>query len=68
MQVRLNTTAVAVFADRVVGLVQGARYIALTPAKLMVATGAREKRSFPGNTLPGVMGRAPSRPWSTATW
>ena len=57
VQVWLNTTAVAVFADRVVGLVQGERYITVTPAKLMVATGAREKMlSFPGNTLPGVYG------------
>jgi NADPH-dependent 2,4-dienoyl-CoA reductase/sulfur reductase-like enzyme/Fe-S-cluster-containing hydrogenase component 2/bacterioferritin-associated ferredoxin len=57
VDVWLNTTAVAVFADRVVGLVQGRRYITVTPAKLMVATGAREKMlSFPGNTLPGVYG------------
>jgi NADPH-dependent 2,4-dienoyl-CoA reductase/sulfur reductase-like enzyme/Fe-S-cluster-containing hydrogenase component 2/bacterioferritin-associated ferredoxin len=57
VQVWLNTTTVAVFADRVVGLVQGERYITVTPAKLMVATGAREKMlSFPGNTLPGVYG------------
>ena len=57
VQVWLNTTAVAVFADRVVGLVQAERYITVTPAKLMVATGAREKMlSFPGNTLPGVYG------------
>jgi Fe-S-cluster-containing hydrogenase component 2/bacterioferritin-associated ferredoxin len=48
---------VAVFADRIVGVVRDGRYIAVTPAKLMVATGAREKMlSFPGNTLPGVYG------------
>jgi sarcosine oxidase subunit alpha len=57
VQVWLNTTAVAVFADRVVGVVRDGRYITVTPAKLMVATGAREKMlSFPGNTLPGVYG------------
>ncbi|HEX5679792.1 MAG TPA: FAD-dependent oxidoreductase [Desulfobacterales bacterium] len=57
VEVWLNTTAVAVFADRVVGVVRDGRYIAVTPAKLMVATGAREKMlSFPGNTLPGVYG------------
>jgi len=57
VEVWLNTTAVAVFADRIVGVVRDGRYIAVTPAKLMVATGAREKMlSFPGNTLPGVHG------------
>jgi NADPH-dependent 2,4-dienoyl-CoA reductase/sulfur reductase-like enzyme/Fe-S-cluster-containing hydrogenase component 2/bacterioferritin-associated ferredoxin len=57
VEVWLNTTAVAVFADRIVGVVRDGRYIAVTPAKLMVATGAREKMlSFPGNTLPGVYG------------
>jgi sarcosine oxidase subunit alpha len=57
VEVWLNTTAVAVFSDRIVGVVRDGRYIAVTPAKLMVATGAREKMlSFPGNTLPGVYG------------
>jgi NADPH-dependent 2,4-dienoyl-CoA reductase/sulfur reductase-like enzyme/Fe-S-cluster-containing hydrogenase component 2 len=53
----LNTTAVAVFADRLVGVVREGRYLTVKPAKLLVATGAREKMlSFPGNTLPGVYG------------
>ena len=57
VEVWLNSTAVAVFADRIVGVVRGGRYISVKPAKLMVATGAREKMlSFPGNTLPGVYG------------
>jgi sarcosine oxidase subunit alpha len=57
VEVWLNTTAVAVFSDRIVGLVRDGRYVTVTPAKLMVATGAREKMlSFPGNTLPGVYG------------
>ena len=57
VEVWLNTTAVAVFADRIVGLVRDGRYLTVKPAKLMVATGAREKMlSFPGNTLPGVYG------------
>ncbi|MFO7708599.1 MAG: FAD-dependent oxidoreductase [Desulfobacterales bacterium] len=57
VEVWLNTTAVAVFSDGVVGLVRDGRYLAVRPAKLMVATGAREKMlSFPGNTLPGVYG------------
>jgi len=57
VEVWLNTTAVAVFSDRMVGVVRAGRYVAVRPAKLMVATGAREKMlSFPGNTLPGVYG------------
>jgi sarcosine oxidase, subunit alpha len=53
----LNTTAVAVYADHIVGVVRDGRYITIKPAKLLVATGAREKMlSFPGNTLPGVYG------------
>jgi sarcosine oxidase subunit alpha len=57
VEVWLNTTAVAVFADRIVGVVRDGRYITVKPAKLMAATGAREKMlSFPGNTLPGVYG------------
>ncbi|MGE5257182.1 MAG: FAD-dependent oxidoreductase [Hyphomicrobiales bacterium] len=57
VEVWLNTTAVAVYSDHVVGVVRNGRYIAVQPAKLMVATGAREKMlSFPGNTLPGVYG------------
>jgi NADPH-dependent 2,4-dienoyl-CoA reductase/sulfur reductase-like enzyme/Fe-S-cluster-containing hydrogenase component 2/bacterioferritin-associated ferredoxin len=57
VEVWLNTTAVAVFSDRVVGVVRDGRYRTIRPAKLMVATGAREKMlSFPGNTLPGVFG------------
>jgi NADPH-dependent 2,4-dienoyl-CoA reductase/sulfur reductase-like enzyme/Fe-S-cluster-containing hydrogenase component 2/bacterioferritin-associated ferredoxin len=57
VEVWLSTTAVAVFSDRVVGVVRDGRYLTIRPAKLMVATGAREKMlSFPGNTLPGVYG------------
>jgi sarcosine oxidase, subunit alpha len=57
VEVWLNTTAVAVFADQIVGVVADGRYITVKPTKLLVATGAREKMlSFPGNTLPGVYG------------
>jgi len=57
VKVWLNTTAVGVFADQVVGAVTGNRYRLIRPKKLMIATGAREKMlSFPGNTLPGVYG------------
>ena len=57
VQVWLETTAVGVFADGLVGTVTGNRYRLIRPRKLLVATGAREKMlSFPGNTLPGVYG------------
>jgi NADPH-dependent 2,4-dienoyl-CoA reductase/sulfur reductase-like enzyme/Fe-S-cluster-containing hydrogenase component 2/bacterioferritin-associated ferredoxin len=53
----LETTAVGVFSDGIVGLVQGNRYRRIRPGRILVATGAREKMlSFPGNTLPGVYG------------
>jgi NADPH-dependent 2,4-dienoyl-CoA reductase/sulfur reductase-like enzyme/NAD-dependent dihydropyrimidine dehydrogenase PreA subunit len=59
----LNTTAVGVFSDKIVGVIKGIngtshnRYKQIRPRKLLVATGAREKMlSFPGNTLPGVYG------------
>ncbi len=53
----LETTAVGVFSDGIVGVVKGNKYRMIRPKKLLVATGAREKMlSFPGNTLPGVYG------------
>jgi len=53
----LNTTAVAVFSDQIVGMVKNIHYYKVKPKKLLVTTGAREKMlSFPGNTLPGVYG------------
>ncbi len=53
----LNTTAVGVFSDKIVGVVKGDEYIKIKPKKLLVTTGAREKMlPFPGNTLPGVYG------------
>jgi len=57
VEVWLNTTAVGVFSDRIVGVVKGERYRKIKPQRLLVSTGAREKMlSFPGNTLPGVYG------------
>ncbi len=57
VRVWLNTTAVGVFSDGIVGVVRGQTYRMIRPKKLLVATGAREKMlSFPGNTLPGVYG------------
>lgn len=57
VEVWLNTTAVAVFSDKIVGVEKDRQYKKIKPKKLLVTTGAREKMlSFPGNTLPGVYG------------
>ncbi len=57
VQVWLNTTALAVFSDRKVGVLRDGRYVVVQPHVLLVATGAREKSlAFRGNTLPGVYG------------
>ena len=57
VEIWLNTTAVGVFSDGIVGVVKGRIYRKLKPLKILVATGAREKMlSFPGNTLPGIYG------------
>lgn len=52
-----NTTALAVFSDRKIGVIKDDEYLLIEPNKILMATGAREKMlSFPGNTLPGVYG------------
>jgi NADPH-dependent 2,4-dienoyl-CoA reductase/sulfur reductase-like enzyme/Fe-S-cluster-containing hydrogenase component 2 len=57
VEVWLNSTAVAVFSDKIIGVVRDNQYRQIKPQKLLVAAGAREKMlSFPGNTLPGVYG------------
>ncbi len=57
VQVWLNTTALALFADRKVGLLRENHYVVVRPEALLVATGARERALlFRGNTLPGVYG------------
>ena len=60
VEIWLNTTAVGVFSDKIIGAVKGVkrrRYQQIKSKKLLIATGAREKMlSFPGNTLPGVYG------------
>jgi sarcosine oxidase subunit alpha len=57
VQVWLNSTALAVFSDRKVGVLREGRYVIVQPHVLLVATGAREKSlTFRGNTLPGVYG------------
>jgi NADPH-dependent 2,4-dienoyl-CoA reductase/sulfur reductase-like enzyme/ferredoxin len=54
----LNSTALAVFSDRKVGVLRnGKDYVLVEPEVLLSATGAREKSlAFQGNTLPGVYG------------
>lgn len=53
----LNSTAVAVFSDRRVGIVKDGEYVLVEPGILLNAAGAREKAlAFPGCDLPGVYG------------
>ncbi len=57
VEVWLDSTALAVFSDGVVGVLRKERYVLVKPRALLVATGAREKSLvFKGNTLPGVYG------------
>jgi ferredoxin/thioredoxin reductase len=57
VQVWLDTTALAVFSDRKVGLLREGHYVLVRPQILLVATGARERSLvFKGNALPGVYG------------
>ncbi len=58
VRVWLQSAALAVFSDRVVGvLVDGRRYVQVVPDIVLVTAGAREKNlAFPGNTLSGVYG------------
>ena len=58
LRIWLQAAALAVFSDRKVGvLIEGRRYVLVSPEVLLVAAGAREKNlAFPGNTLPGVYG------------
>lgn len=58
VQTWTQTTCLAVFSDRKVGVLKdGSQYILVNPQVVLVATGAREKfLAFKGNTLPGVYG------------
>ncbi len=58
VRIWLQTSALAVYSDGRVGLLQeGRRHVLVEPEILLVASGAREKNlAFPGNTLPGVYG------------
>ena len=58
VRIWLQSTALAVFSDKKVGVLKGGnRYVLVAPEVLLVTSGAREKNlAFPGNTLPGVYG------------
>lgn len=57
IEVWLSSPAIAVYSDKLVGVLKHEEYVLVKPKKLLIATGAREKMlSFPGNTLPGVYG------------
>lgn len=57
VKIWLESTAVGIFADGIIGVVRQDAYYRIRPSKILVAAGAREKMlSFPGNTLPGVYG------------
>jgi sarcosine oxidase subunit alpha len=57
VEIMLETTAVGIYADRKIGVLQGDRYLLIEPKTLLVAAGAREKGlAFPGCDLPGVYG------------
>ena len=57
VSVMLNAAAVACYHDKKIGVVTGTRYLLISPRKLLVAAGAREKAlPFPGCDLPGVYG------------
>ena len=57
IRVMLNTTAVACYGDKRIGVVNDNAYLLINPQKLLIAAGAREKAlSFPGCDLSGVYG------------
>jgi len=58
VEVWLNSTALAVYSDKKVGILkEGHEYAVIEPEVLLVASGAREKfLAFNGNALPGVYG------------
>lgn len=58
IEVWLNSTCLAVFSDKKVGILkEGRNYAVIEPEVLLVASGAREKfLAFNGNALPGVYG------------
>ncbi|MFH1221211.1 MAG: FAD-dependent oxidoreductase [Candidatus Eisenbacteria bacterium] len=57
IRVMLGATAVACYHDKKIGVVTESEYILVSPRRLLIASGAREKAlAFPGWDLPGVYG------------
>ncbi len=57
VRIMLNATAVACYKDHRIGVVGNGEYSLVSPRKLLIAAGAREKAlAFPGCDLPGVYG------------
>ena len=58
IEIWLNSTCVAVFSDKKIGIIkENKEYAILEPEVVVFATGAREKSlKFSGNSLPGVYG------------
>jgi sarcosine oxidase subunit alpha len=57
IRLMLNTTAVACYGDKKIGVVDDSKYTLINLHKLLIAAGAREKAlSFPSCDLPGVYG------------
>jgi len=57
VKIMLNATAVACYHDRKIGVATADKYVLISPKKLLIAAGAREKAlPFPGCDLPGVYG------------
>ena len=58
VEIWLESTALAVFSDKLIGILKNNKeYVLVKTKNLLIATGAREKMlTFQGNTLPGVYG------------
>jgi sarcosine oxidase, subunit alpha len=58
IEVWRNSSVLAVFSDKKVGILRDGRtYMLVTPQVILAATGARERfLAFRGNTLPGIFG------------
>jgi NADPH-dependent 2,4-dienoyl-CoA reductase/sulfur reductase-like enzyme/Fe-S-cluster-containing hydrogenase component 2/bacterioferritin-associated ferredoxin len=57
VEVCLNATAIGVFCDKKIGVLQEDKYFLVEPKALLIAAGARERAlTFPGWNLPGVYG------------
>lgn len=57
VEISLDTVVYGLFPDNEVGIVRGGKSSVVKAEKILVATGASERPlSFPGWTLPGVMG------------